>query len=117
MGKNEIATPCITEYTLALEIINNRRNRRVTEEGYTWGTLKGIAWEKMSVNPYIARTTEKNRKVKRHSHFYIGCYGLLWVHSFQCWSSLAQELMDSKPHKRLFFQKGLKVLSLIQSTL
>jgi len=34
MGKNEIATPCITEYTLALEIINNRRNRRVTEEGY-----------------------------------------------------------------------------------
>jgi len=35
MGKNEIATPCITEYTLALEIINNRRNRRVTEEGYS----------------------------------------------------------------------------------
>ena len=84
---------------------------------YTWATLKGIAGEKMEVSPYIARTTEKERKVKRHSHFYIGCYGLLWVHSFQGWSFLAQELMDSKPHKRLFFQKGLKVLSLIQSTL
>ncbi|OJJ22641.1 hypothetical protein BI308_19405 [Roseofilum reptotaenium AO1-A] len=84
---------------------------------YTWATLKGIAWEKMEVSPYLARITEKERKVKRHSHFYIECYGLLWAHSFQCWSSLAQELMDSKPHKPLFFQKGLKVLSLIQSTL
>jgi len=84
---------------------------------YTWATLQGIAWEKMEVSSYLARPTESSRKVKRHSHFYIGCDGLLWVQSFQCWSSLAQELMDSKPHKRLFFQKGLKALSLIQSTL
>ena len=84
---------------------------------YTWATLQGIAWEKMEVSSYLARTTESSRQVKRHSHFYMGCYGLLWVHSFQSLSSLAQELMDSKPHKRLFFQKGLKALSLIQSTL
>ncbi|MDB9518394.1 IS4 family transposase [Roseofilum reptotaenium CS-1145] len=84
---------------------------------YTWATLQGIAWGKMSINSYLARPTEKERKVKRHSHFYMGCYGLLWVHAFQSWSSLAQELMESKPHKRLFFQKGLNSLSLIQSTL
>ncbi|MBP0039351.1 MAG: class I SAM-dependent methyltransferase, partial [Roseofilum sp. SID1] len=44
MGKNEIATPCITEYTLALEIINNRRNRRVTEEGYPLELLFEEDW-------------------------------------------------------------------------
>gem|GEM_PF-2105369 len=26
-------------------------------------------------------------------------YGLLWIDSFQSWSSLAEELMDSKPHR------------------
>ncbi len=83
---------------------------------YTWATLQGRTWEKMAVNPYMARTTEKQRKVKRHSHFYIGCYGLLWIYSFQCCSSLAEELMECKPHKRLFFQKGLQALSLIQSS-
>jgi len=67
---------------------------------YTWATLQGIAGKKMEVSSYLARPTESSRKVKRHSHFYIGCYGLLWIQSFQCWSSLAQELMDSKPHKR-----------------
>jgi len=44
MGKNEIATPCITEYTLALEIINNRRNRRVTEEGYSAKRCNGVQY-------------------------------------------------------------------------
>ena len=121
IGDREFQSDCKTGgYNLEDTRVNDQRllaTILVIAMAYTWGTLKGIAWEKMSVNPYIARTTEKNRKVKRHSHFYIGCYGLLWVHSFQCWSSLAQELMDSKPHKRLFFQKGLKVLSLIQSTL
>ncbi|MEM9541043.1 MAG: IS4 family transposase, partial [Cyanobacteria bacterium P01_E01_bin.42] len=31
-------------------------------------------------------------------------------------SDLAIRLMNLKPHKRLFFQKGLTALSLIQST-
>ena len=69
------------------------------------------------MSSYFARQKETSRKVKRHSHFYLGCYGLLWIYSFQCWSSLAEELMNSKPHKRLFFRKGLKALDLIQSTL
>ncbi len=52
---------------------------------YTWATLQGIAWEKMSINSYLARQKENSRKVKRHSHFYMGCYGWLWVHAFQSW--------------------------------
>ena len=103
----------------------NLENTRVNEQrllatilvismAYTWATLKGIAWEKMEVSPYIARTTEKERKVKRHSHFYIGCYRLLWLDSFPCWSSLAEQLIKSQPHKRLPFHSGLQALSLIQ---
>ena len=36
---------------------------------YTWATLQGIAWEKRSINSYLARQKENSRKVKHHSHF------------------------------------------------
>ena len=84
---------------------------------YTLATFQGIACQKMRASEYICRPTEKERSVKRHSDFWIGLYGFLWVESMQLWSDIATHLMNLKPHKRLNFQKGLKALSLIQSTL
>lgn len=84
---------------------------------YTLATLQGISTQKKRVTDYICRPTEKQRSVKRHSDFWIGLYGFLWVESMELWSELATHLMSLKPHKRFYFQKGLKALSLIQSTL
>ncbi|MBP0010711.1 MULTISPECIES: hypothetical protein [unclassified Roseofilum] len=106
-------------YNLEYTRVNDQRllaTILVIAMAYTWATLQGIAWEKIEGCSYIVRATESSRKVKHHSHFYIGCYGLLWLDSFQCWSDLAEQLMKSTPHKFLNFHSGLQALSLIKSS-
>ncbi|WP_204102458.1 MULTISPECIES: hypothetical protein [Spirulina sp. CCY15215] len=75
---------------------------------------KPIVWVTFE---YICRPTEKHRSVPRHSDFWIGLYGFLWVESMELWSDLATLLMNLKSHKRLYFQKGLHALTLIKSAL
>ncbi|NEP51145.1 MAG: hypothetical protein F6K65_21050 [Moorea sp. SIO3C2] len=58
------------------------------------------------------QTTESKRSVQRHSNFWLGLYGTLWVESMELWSDIATELMNLKPHKHLNFIKGMKALSL-----
>ena len=83
---------------------------------YTLATFQGVACQKRQVSEYICRPTEKQRSVSRHSDFWIGLYGFLWMESMMFWSDMAGDLMNLKPHKRLYFQRGLKALSFIQST-
>lgn len=83
---------------------------------YTLATFQGVAYQKLGVADYICRPTEEERSIPRHSDFWIGLYGLLWLESMSNYSDLAHRLMNLKPHKRLYFQKGLMALSLIQST-
>ncbi|MDJ1185543.1 transposase [Roseofilum casamattae] len=107
-------------YNLEQMQVNEQRLRGillVMVMAYTLATLQGIAWQKTKVNSYLARPTEKTRMVKRHSNFYLGCYGFSWISSFQCWSELAEQLMQSKAHKRYFYRQGLQALSLTESML
>lgn len=105
----------------------NLENTRVNERrllatvlliaiAYTLATFQGVSCQKLGVADYICRPTEVERSIPRHSDFWIGLYGLLWLESMAIHSDLAIRLMNLKPHKRLFFQKGLTALSLIQST-
>ena len=64
---------------------------------------------------YVCRTTESTRQVERHSHFWIGLHGQLWVDSMADFSELMMRLVCLKPHKRLHFQQGFHALSTIQS--
>ncbi len=48
---------------------------------YTLATFQGLACQKRQINEYICRPTEKQRSVSRHSDFWIGLYGFLWVES------------------------------------
>jgi len=57
------------------------------------------------------------RSTERYSTFWMGLHAPDWGQSFQNWSDLALTLMNLKPHKRLYFQRGLHALSLSQSTL
>ncbi|GAP94313.1 IS4 family transposase [Leptolyngbya sp. NIES-2104] len=84
---------------------------------YSISTLQGRRIRKKQVQRYVARVTEPKRTTKRHSAFWIGLYGKLWIEPLNLWSTLAGQLMALKPQKRLFFQRGLNAISLIQSAL
>ena len=118
--------PIVKELVKAESVKPSKKRARLFHQGYlllvmaisyTLCTLQGIAGQQTPVNDYLARPTEKSRRVERHSNFYLGCYGFSWISSFQCWSQLAEQLMQSKAHKRYFYARGLQALSLIQSTL
>jgi hypothetical protein len=54
-----------------------------------------------------------DRPVERHSHFWIGLHGQLWVDSMADFFDLMMRLVSLKPHKRLDFQQGFHALSTI----
>lgn len=63
------------------------------------------------------KPNEAQRSAPRHSDFGIGLYGYLWMYGMEVWSDLADSLMNLKPHKRHYFQRGLNALNPIQSAL
>ena len=82
---------------------------------YSLATFHGETLKAMGVRNYICRVQELQRSVERHSHFWIGLYGQLWVGAMNVWSELAMRLVHLKAHKWLNFQQGLHALSTIQS--
>jgi len=84
---------------------------------YTLTTEQGKRMGRKQIQHYVGRVPEPKRDGKRHSHFWIGLYGQLWISSMDLWSSWAEELMHLKPQKRRFFRLGLRAMSLIQSAL
>ena len=84
---------------------------------YSIATVRGKRIRKKRVQQYVGRVKEPQRAQNRHSHFWIGLYGSLWINSLNLWSSLAEKLMALKPQKHCFFQRGLNAISFIQSTL
>jgi hypothetical protein len=84
---------------------------------YSIASVQGKRIRKKQVQQYVGRVKEPKRTQNRHSQFWIGLYGSLWIGSLNLWSTLAHQLMALKPQKRRFFQRGLHAISLIQSTL
>jgi Transposase DDE domain len=82
---------------------------------YTLATFHGESIQPLGVRNYVCRTTEPHRYVERHSHFWIGLHGQLWVDSMADFADLMIRLVTLKPHKRLNFQRGFHALSTLQS--
>lgn len=82
---------------------------------YTLATMRGGRIRHKRVAQYVARTKEPGREQRRHSDFWLGLYGSLWLESMHSWSDWAAQLMALKPQKQPFFQRGLRAMSLIQS--
>jgi hypothetical protein len=80
---------------------------------YSIATIRGKRIRKQQVQRYLGRTKEPKRRENRHSQFWIGLYGRLWIDSLNLWSTWAGKLRALKPHKRRFFQRGLRAISLI----
>ena len=84
---------------------------------YSLATFHGESIQKKGVRSYVCRKLESHRSVERHSHFWIGLYGQLWVNAMNDWPDLVILLTSLKPNKQRNYQRGLKALFIIQSTL
>lgn len=81
---------------------------------YTTAIAKGIKIKSMGLQKYICRLTSLPRIVKRHSNFWVGLYGGLWVETFDSCHQLVEQLMRLTANKLPFYQRGLRAKQLIQ---
>ncbi|MBN3939162.1 MAG: IS4 family transposase [Nostoc sp. NMS9] len=84
---------------------------------YTCAILAGRNSRSLGMQKYVGRLKELRRLHRRHSAFWVGLYGQLWVGAMEFWADLAHDLMRLKPSKLPHFQQGLRAMSLIQSAL
>ena len=81
---------------------------------YTSAGLKGKFLKQQGHQKYIARLKEAKRNRRRHSSFWVGLYGLLWVITYEyCWHWV-EKLMTINPQKLPNYQRGLKARFLLQ---
>jgi len=59
---------------------------------------------------------ENLRKDRRHSNFWVGLYGSLWVEDFQICHEWVEQLMILTPNKLPFYQQGMRAKMLILSS-
>lgn len=82
---------------------------------YTISLDQGRCIRAKSVHPYVVRPKETDRYLNRHTDFWLGLYGQVWLTPTDVWAKWAYPLMRLKPQKRLYFLRGLHALSLIHS--
>jgi hypothetical protein len=83
---------------------------------YTCATFLGRTLKQFGVQNYIGRLTEFARLQRRHSSFWVGLSGTVWVAGLKFFADLADRFQRVSPHKLPYFFKGLRVMSLIQSS-
>lgn len=83
---------------------------------YTASVFKGKSIKNLGHQKYIARLTEAKRNSLRHSSFWIGLYGNLWLIGWEELREIVQNMMNLNRNKLSSYQKGLRVMSLIQMT-
>lgn len=83
---------------------------------YTCAIKKGQAFAFKGIKEYICRLKENLRTEKRHSNFWVGLYGSLWVETFQMCHDWVEQLMILTPNKLPFYQRGMRAKKLILSS-
>lgn len=83
---------------------------------YTCAIRAGRQCRNMGLQKYVGRLQELKRVCRRHSPFWIGLYGHLWIGAMEHWADLALTLMRLKPAKLPYFQRGVRAMQLILST-
>ena len=80
---------------------------------YTCAVIKGQKIALKGFKKYVCRLKENQRQEKRHSNFWIGLYGSLWVENFQICQDWVEQLMKLTPNKLPFYQHGIRAKSLL----
>lgn len=81
---------------------------------YTCAGLAGQKVKSLGQQKYVNRLKEPRRVEPRHSNFWVGLYGQMWIASMEFCQDWVQELMRIRPNKLPFFQRGLRAAALIQ---
>ena len=84
---------------------------------YALATGLGQTLQASAAQPYLKRVDDANRTYPHRSVFWVGLSAYLWSMAMTTFAVWAQQLMALKPHKRLYFQRGLHALSLIHDAL
>ena len=83
---------------------------------YTCAVKKGQKIRFQGVAKYVCRLKENRRRDKRHSNFWVGLYGSLWVETFQICHDWVEKLIMLTPNKLFFYQQGMRALALVFSS-
>jgi Transposase DDE domain len=81
---------------------------------YTTAIAKGTKIKLMGYQKYICRIISPPRIVRRHSNFWVGLYGELWLEIGEYCQKLVEQLMRLTPNKLPNYQRGLRAKQLIQ---
>ena len=80
---------------------------------YTLSSQQGKIIKKSGYQKYICRLKEFGRKDRRHSNFWVGLYGELWVIAWEYLVDIVQGMMSLSPQKKPDYQRGLKAMSML----
>ncbi|WP_019503415.1 IS4 family transposase [Pleurocapsa sp. PCC 7319] len=83
---------------------------------YTCAIKRGKKIKSMGIQKYVCRLKLAMRTTKRHSNFWVGLYGGLWIQTYEFCHDLVEQLMIFTPNKLPFYQQGLRAKRLIQTT-
>ena len=81
---------------------------------YTCAGLAGQEIKRQGQQKYVNRLKEPRRVEPRHSNFWTGLYGQIWIASMEFCQDFICELMRIRPNKLPFYQRGLNAMNLIQ---
>ena len=84
---------------------------------YLQSTLGGGEINKHRGQKYVCRPKESGRIYRRRSTFGVGLDGENWVKNLEQYHQEAAELTSFSPHKRRFYQRGLRAQTIISSIL
>jgi hypothetical protein len=62
---------------------------------YTCSVLVGHKLRQIALHKYLGRLQELKRSHRRHSTFWIGLYGYLWIGAMEFWADFAHTKLQS----------------------
>jgi hypothetical protein len=83
---------------------------------YTSAIVQGIGIRAAEVERYVCRPQEPRRMQRRHSNFWVGLSGQSWLNNLHLSIDWVGQWMRINRNKRLYYQRGLQAIDLIQST-
>jgi len=83
---------------------------------YLKSTLQGDEINRHQGQKYVCRPKEAGRIYRRRSTFGVGLDGENWVKNLEQYHQWAAELTSKSPHKRRFYQRGIRAQTIICSS-
>jgi hypothetical protein len=77
--------------------------------------LKGQLIKNNGIQKYISRLNEAKNSSRRHSNFWLGLYGTLWIIAWEFLINIIPDMMNINRHKFPLYQKRLKAMSMLKN--